>query len=303
MNLRRLQYFVAVCELKSFTMAAERLFIAQPSLSQQIKRLETDLKVTLLDRTAQGIRPTPAGRALLPVARDILAVVERAEQAVDDARTGRRGDLEVLTVRSVANAILPSGIAVWHERFPEVVLEIKDYPHATAMEAAFRDGEGDLAIGPRTGLSGADVASIGFEELVLVAGPDSGVSTDAPLSLADLKGHQWVLFDKENGLTRVIRTLCAAAGFEPLAAVWTMQVQAALELASSGVAVTLVPDNAVQGEYRRFARSLTPPIYREICAYSRPGSRYMSDAYVDILCRAQSQLLVRADLPQSCSLT
>ncbi|WP_433623516.1 LysR family transcriptional regulator [Nocardia sp. CA-120079] len=303
MNLRRLQYFVAVCELESFTTAAERLFIAQPSLSQQIKRLETELKVPLLDRTPQGIRPTPAGRALLPVARDILAAVERAEHAVDDARTGQRGDLEVLTVRSVANGILPVGITVWHERFPEVVLEIKDYPHAKAMEAAFRDGEGDLAIGPRTGFSGAEVGTIGFEELVLVAGPDSGVSTDAPLSLADLKGHQWVLFDKEDGLTRVIRTLCAAAGFEPVAAVWTAQVQAALELASGGVAVTLVPDNAVRGEYRRFARSLTPPIYREICAYSRPGSRYLSDVYVDILCRAQSQLLARADLPQSCSLT
>ncbi|WP_281201789.1 LysR family transcriptional regulator substrate-binding protein [Nocardia anaemiae] len=233
----------------------------------------------------------------------MLLAVARAEQAVHDARTGQRGDLQVLTVRSVATGILPPGVAVWHERFPKVVLKIKDYPHVEAMEAAFRDGEGDLAIGPRMSFSSADMTSIGFEELILIAGPDSGLPTDAPLSLADLKARHWVLFDNENGLTRVIRRICASAGFEPLATVWTRQVETALELASSGVAVTLIPDNAVRGEYRRFARSLTPPVFREICAYSRPGSRYLTDAYIDILCRTQSQLSARADLPESCSLT
>ncbi|MGE0216493.1 LysR family transcriptional regulator [Mycolicibacterium sp.] len=302
MHLRQLEYFVTVCELESFTKAAERLFITQPSLSQQVKRLESDLKVTLLDRTARTARPTPAGRALLPIAREILAGAARAEQAVRDVRAGQRGDLEVLTVRSLATGILPPGVGLWHEKFPGVVLKINDYPHAEAMEAAFRDGVGDVAIGPRVGLTGTHTVSLGFEELVLIAGPLSGVHTDKALSLAELRDQQWVLFDSANGLTRIIRTLCAASGFEPLATVFTGQVETALELASNGVAVTLIPDNAVRGEHRRCARSLAPPVFREILAYSRPGSRSLSDVFVDIVRRAQPALLTRADLPRAHSL-
>jgi DNA-binding transcriptional LysR family regulator len=301
-HLRQLEYFVAVCESESFTKAAERLFITQPSLSQQVKRLEADLKVTLLDRTARSARPTPAGRALLPVAREVLASAARAEQVVRDVRAGERGDLEVLTVRSIATAILPPGVGLWHKRFPGVVLRISDHPHAEAMEAAFRDGAGDLAIGPRIDLSVTHTVSLGYEELVLIAGPLSGLHTDKPLALEDLKTQQWVLFDSANGLTRIIRTLCASAGFQPLATVFTGQVETALELASSGMAVTLIPNNAVRGNSRQHAKSLTPPVFREICAYSRPGTRSLSDAFIDTMLSAEPVLLSRAELPSAFSL-
>lgn len=297
MHLRQLEYFVAVSELESFTKAAEHLFVAQPSLSQQIRRLEASLKVTLLDRTPHGARLTAAGRVLLPAAREILAATARAEQAVRDVRTGQWGELQVLAPRSVATGILPPSVTQWHEAYPNVVLKIRDFPHVEAMEAAFRAGEGDIAVGPRMDYARAELSTLGFEEYVLIAGPATGFLAGTPVGLTDLRNEDWVLFTPEHGLTRIIRALCDAVGYEPVAKVWTGQVEAALEIASSGAGVTLVPDNVVRGEARSFSRSLSPRIYREIFAHTRPDANLFADAYADILCRSRLPLVAREDLP------
>src|SRR4051794_37858221 len=116
MNLRQLQYLLAIADEGSFTRAAEQLLVAQPSLSQQIKRLEQELGGPLLERLPTGVRLTAAGKAFLPEAR---AVVTHAERATRNARSAlglEAGELEVATVTSVAFGVLPPAFELWHAR-------------------------------------------------------------------------------------------------------------------------------------------------------------------------------------------
>ncbi|MFR9805211.1 LysR substrate-binding domain-containing protein [Pseudonocardia sp. RS010] len=297
MNLRQLHYFVTVCDCRSFTKAADHLLVSQPALSQQIRRLETDMRVVLLDRSPQGLRLTPAGRVLLPAARDILSSVARAEQAVHDVRTGRQGDLHVLAVRSIATGVLPRGVASWHESFPDVVLRIADFPHVEAMGSAFVDGDGDVAIGPRMSAPSTAVTSLGFEELVVVADDDHALLSRDVVGVADLSHESWILFDTAHGLTRSVIALCADHGFQPTVTVWTGHVETALGVAAGGGGVTIVPDNSVRGTYRDNVRSLHPPVYREIFAYSRPDRGPFTSAYVDTLRQTDVGLVAEAALP------
>src|SRR5438874_1468586 len=149
MNLRQLQYFVAIADEGSFSRAAERLFVAQPSLSQQIKSLEAELGGRLLERLPNGTRLTAAGKAFVADAR--LAVTHAAH-AARNARSAlglEAGELEVATVTSVAFGLLPPAFELWHTRYPATTLVLREFQHRKALDDAVRTGVGDIAVGPR----------------------------------------------------------------------------------------------------------------------------------------------------------
>src|SRR3954468_12896255 len=168
MNLRQLQYLVAIAEEGSFTRAAVRLLVAQPSLSQQIKSLEQELGGQLLERLATGVRLTAAGKALMPDAR--LAVTHAA-QAARSARSAlglETGELEVATVTSVAFGVLPPAFELWRPRHPATTLVLREYQHRRALEDAMRAGLGDIAVGPRPSRWTGPIVGLGWEEFVAV---------------------------------------------------------------------------------------------------------------------------------------
>src|SRR6476659_8891943 len=113
MNLRRLSSFLTLVEEGSFTRAARRLGIAQPSLSQQIRTLEAEVGGPLLERLPRGVRLTPAGRALLPEAQAAVRAAERAGAAARMALGLEAGELEVATLLSMAVGILPHAMGQW----------------------------------------------------------------------------------------------------------------------------------------------------------------------------------------------
>src|SRR5215212_6833174 len=115
-NLRQLEYWVAVVDTGSFTRAAAELHVSQPGLSQQIRALETEFGGQLLERLPRGIRLTAAGKAFLPEARATVLAAERAARVAREALSLRTGQLEIATVRSVAVGILPPAIRDLYER-------------------------------------------------------------------------------------------------------------------------------------------------------------------------------------------
>src|SRR5919201_4499343 len=119
MNLRQLASFLAVVEEGSFTRAARRLGIAQPSLSQQIRALESELGGPLIERLPRRIRLTAAGRALLPDAQAAVRASDRATSAARMALGLEAGELGGATLLSMASGILPQAIRRWHGRPPE----------------------------------------------------------------------------------------------------------------------------------------------------------------------------------------
>ena len=126
MELRHLRYFVAVAEELNFRRAAERLRLAQPALSAQIKSLEDELQLRLLERTTRSVNLTHAGRVFLDEARAVLSAAARAEQRVKKAEHGLVGTLRVGVIAPAANAWLAGILRGFHQRFPGVQLSLFD---------------------------------------------------------------------------------------------------------------------------------------------------------------------------------
>src|SRR5438105_510818 len=127
LNLRQLHFFLAVADEGSFTRAAERLFVAQPSLSQQIKSLEQELGGPLLERLPKGVRLTAAGKAFVTEARGAVTHAASARRSARSVFGLESGELEVATVTSVAFGVLPSAFRTWHERYPGTTIALRQY--------------------------------------------------------------------------------------------------------------------------------------------------------------------------------
>jgi DNA-binding transcriptional LysR family regulator len=288
MNLRQLEYFVAIADEGSFTRGAERLFVAQPSLSQQIKVLERELGGELFERLPNGVRLTAAGKAFLTDARLTLTHAAHAARSARSALGLEAGELEVATVTSVAFGVLPPAFELWHARYPGTTIMLREYQHRRALDDAVEDGIGDVAVGPRPPQWKGPVVGLGWEEFVIVMQrSDPLAGRRRPIELEELADRSWVLFGQEHGLTELVLDVCAAAGFAPHRTVQTGQVVAAAHLAAAGLGVTLLPSNVVPSGLNASVFRLKSPVVRELVAFGRREWTPIAQAFLDIL-QAQS---------------
>ena len=140
MELRQLRTFVAVAEELHFHRAAQRLYLAQPSVSQQIKTLESELGVQLFERNRRGVTLTAAGTALLEESRELLARAEHALAVVRAAGTGARGRLRLSLTRSLTGGIAGAIVSAYRERYPGRGARPRGRQHDDARPAAARGG-------------------------------------------------------------------------------------------------------------------------------------------------------------------
>jgi DNA-binding transcriptional LysR family regulator len=283
MDLRRLTSFLAVVEEGSFTRAARRLGIAQPSLSQQVRTLESEVGGPLLERLPRGIRLTAAGRALLPEAQAAVRAAERAGNAARMALGLEAGELEVATLLSMAVGILPRAIATWIERHPGIAIRMREYTHRTLLEDEVRSGVGDIALGPVPEDWDGPCEQLGLEELVVVLPASDPLAGAGSTPLAALADRKWILFQPGHGLTEVVEGACRRAGFQPRVAVRTTQVEAATRLAAAGLGPAMVPDNVVAPDLDPTVVRLDPPVVRELAAYTRSDWSPLASAFLDVL--------------------
>src|ERR687894_2316548 len=131
---RRIAYWLAVVEEGSFTRAALRMHVSQPSLSQQVRLLEQEVGGELLERLPRSVRLTAAGKAFLPHAQIAVRAVERAQQAARSALELETGELEISTVRSIAAGILPGPVQSWRPRRPGAFLLFPRVTHPPPPE-------------------------------------------------------------------------------------------------------------------------------------------------------------------------
>ncbi len=259
-----------MAEEGSFTVAATRLRISQPSLSQQVRALEGDLGATLLERTARGARLTAAGREFLPEARAMLAASLRGRLAVRQLHALQGGELEIATVRSLAVGVLPAVIGEFRARHPRVRIWLREFAHRERMNEAVLAGLSDIAVGPRPPDWQGQLLALGWEEFVLVLPEaDPLAAKGDPVNLRQLADREWVLYEPGHGLDDVVLFACAQAGFTPRPSLRTGQAEAAVRLAASGLGVALVPINLVPEHLKRSIRHLRQPIVRQLAAYTR----------------------------------
>ena len=283
MNLRHLESFLAIVEEGSFTRAARRLGIAQPSLSQQIRSLEAELGGELIERLPRGIRLTAAGKNFLPEAQAALRSVQRAGAAAKRALGLETGELEIATLLSMAVGILPGAITRLLERHPDLTIRMHEYTHRALLEENVRNGVGDVALGPVPLAWPGPVEPLGFEELVVVLPLGDPLAQREMVPLEALADRHWILFPPEHGLNDVVTSACRSAGFQPRVSVSTTQVEAAARLAAAGLGPAMVPGNAIAPGLPARVVRVDPPIARELAIYSRGEFSPIESAFVETL--------------------
>jgi DNA-binding transcriptional LysR family regulator len=243
MNFQRLRYFVVVAEELNFSRAAERLHMAQPPLSYQIKRLEEELGAQLFHRTKRSVRLTDAGRLLLVEARGLLVHAEQTASVVHRVGQGEVGRLSVGFVPSAANQILPPLLRTFGERFPSVELLLREVDPDRLLGSL---GDGRVDVGflylPFEADS-LDSRPVSREPFV-AALPDTHPLADEPrVTLEALAEEPFVLTPRyqEAGLRDKIVAHCRRAGFEPRVVQEAWLMQTTVSLVAGGIGVTLVP--------------------------------------------------------------
>jgi DNA-binding transcriptional LysR family regulator len=244
-ELRQLRYFVAVAEEHSFTRAADRLHIAQQSLSQQIRRLENQLGVTLFERSTRGVELTDVGAVLLGEARPVLAQAERVVETVRRAARGEPGQLRVGFLSSVANYVMPPIVRAFRERHPKVTLRTEDVTIA-ALVAGLREGRLDAGLS-RPPLVEDLESEVVLREPVAAVLPEGHPLADRDeLTLADLADEPWVLTPRASWPPwhRQYDEDFARAGYRPRVVERGTTPQNLLALVAAGVGVTRLPLSA-----------------------------------------------------------
>jgi DNA-binding transcriptional LysR family regulator len=282
-SYRRLAYWLAVVEEGSFTRAALRMHVSQPSLSQQIRALEQEVGGDLLERLPRSVRLTAAGKAFLPHAQAAVREVERAHQAARSALDLETGELEISTVRSIAAGLLPDLVQSWRQRHSETFVRLHEFTHRSLAEDSVRAGVGDLGIGPPPIDWSGPVRRLGWEEFLVVLPPEDPLASRQKLDLVELKERDWVMFESGNGLHDLVISACASAGFTPRHAVLTSQVETAARLAAAGVGPTLVPENVIPDGLDAALVRVDPPLGREVTVYAREQWGPLGGAFVDLM--------------------
>ncbi|KOV63957.1 LysR family transcriptional regulator [Streptomyces sp. MMG1121] len=249
MELRQLRYFVTVVEEAGFTRAAERLHLAQPGLSAQIRQLERELGQPLLDRSGRSVRPTEVGEAVLPYARAALAAVDGVRQTVEEYTGLLRGRVAVgLVPGTLAHAFDVAGqLADFHDAHPRVEVTLTE-DTSDRMLAGLRRGELDLAVigvADQALPPGVALHVVIDEPLVAAAAPGhpllleyDGADAVAP---AALRGHRLIGLPRGTGMRAVLERLCAEAGFRPDIAFEAATPDGLARLAARGLGVALLP--------------------------------------------------------------
>jgi DNA-binding transcriptional LysR family regulator len=281
-NLRQLEYFVAIAEERSLTRAAARLLVAQPSLSQQMRALESEIGVPLLERLPRGVRLTTAGERFLPEARASLEHADRARRSARMAWGLEDGALDIATIASVAAGWLPVALRRWQQLHPDVEITLREFMHRRSMDEAVREGYGDLAVGLVPGDWSGPVEHLGWEEFVVVLPEGDALLDRRAVALEELADRKWVHFAHEHGLAEVVDQCFAASGFAPRIAVRTSQLSPAPVLAAAGLGPALLPDTIVPESLRPLARPLKPRRARRIVAFARERSP-AARAFADVL--------------------
>jgi DNA-binding transcriptional LysR family regulator len=242
-ELRHLEYFLAVADNQSFTAAAKRLQVVQSGVSATIKALERELGAKLFVRGPTGVTLSPAGEALRPHARETLDAACAAKDAVNATLGDVRGTVTVGTLTSISLIDIPTLLADFHARHPEVVVHLRTASAGSAgLFQQLRDGDLDVAFlacsgAPPPDLHARLVASV---PLLLVVPADHRLAQRDSVPLADLAGMSFVDGPPGYGNRAVVDNAFAAAGVERTVAVEIADIGTAAAYIRNGLGIGIL---------------------------------------------------------------
>ncbi|MBE9515453.1 MAG: DNA-binding transcriptional regulator OxyR [Proteobacteria bacterium] len=277
MNLRELEYLLAVDEERHFHKAAERCFVSQPTLSGQLKKLEQELGVLLVERSTRQVVMTDVGRAVAEEARQVLAGVRQIKDLAATYHDPMVGELHVGLIPTVAPYLLPNIMSGMKKEFPNLSLWLHEQQTSVLLKM-LRQAELDMLI------LALPVETDEFSELALYREPfQLAVSKSEPLasqdviSLSDLGEHEMLLLEEGHCLRNQVLDVCFMAGATENASFHATSLETLRYMVGEGMGMTLMPELAVPDktsskdliQYLRFS---DPMPGREIGILYRKGS-------------------------------
>jgi DNA-binding transcriptional LysR family regulator len=262
MTLQQLLYFVAVAETRHFTRAAERVHVAQPSLSKQVQTLESELGAPLFGRARGHITLTPAGEALLPIAKRILSDVDIARLEVGELVGLHRGRVRLGATPSLCVAVLADVLRRFHDAYPGIRLRVQESGSRDLTQSLLA-GDLDLAlvILPPQGADPALTTTPLLRESLVIASAADGRHTPRrdPARLSALRDTQLVMFREGYDLRETTLQACRQAGFEPTLAVEGGEMDAVLRFVEADLGAAVVPSMVLADRPQLHATTLAAP--------------------------------------------
>jgi DNA-binding transcriptional LysR family regulator len=288
-ELRHLRDFVAVADELSFTRAAKKLHVAQPSLTQQIQLLERELGVRLLNRIKGRVSLTEAGKVFLADSRRVIALSEDSVRAVQHFNRSETKQLKIGYVASLHYHLLPATLAAFQRAYPEVALNLFDMTCAQQLEA-LEANKIDLGfIGLRESLAGTNLQAeaVAFYEILVALPKAHPLSKKPKINLKELESHFFVGMSERNypGWGEWMRRIVSEAGFTPRTLQEADGPLAVLAFVAAGLGAALLPEQVKLLAHPGVAfRPLKPVIKVESCiAWRSENTSKPLDRYVDML--------------------
>ncbi|MFC5744378.1 LysR family transcriptional regulator [Actinomadura rugatobispora] len=266
MDLQQLEYFLAVVDHRGVNAAAASLGVAQPTISQALRKLERELGAELFHRIGRGLVPTSAGHALVGPARRVLRDVVTAEGALADTGGRPRGRLDIIAIPAFSAGPLPRLVGAFRREYPMVSVRIGDLSDETAVASLLRDGHCEIVVCHLPYPEGATlrVLELGVQEWWLAFPPGSAVPPDDPLPLAALPDVPLVIVPRGGSQAGEIEQAIAAAGRAARVAAVVRGREARLPFVLAGVGGTFLERSQAEAARARGAvvRAVEPRISR-----------------------------------------
>jgi DNA-binding transcriptional LysR family regulator len=278
MEIRQLRYLVALAEERHFTRAAAREHIAQPALSQQIRRLEDEAGVALVERTTRHVALTGAGELLVARARRILAELDAARGELEALRGVRTGHLTIGVTHTMGPVDVSLLLALFRQRHPAVELTVREETsddlaqmvRVDAIDLAF------LSVTERIKSHGLALHQLVSEELVVILPRGHRLARRRTLRMRELAEEEFVSFREGARLRELLVTAGQQAGFQPRVTLESNDSQRVRRLVSRGLGVAILPrsDAVGPGAGVAVARLVDPSLTRDITLAWRAGRRH-----------------------------
>lgn len=241
LTIRQLELFAQASRCSTFSEAAEKLHISQPALSVAIRKIETELGVTLFERTTRHLALTADGRQLAAVADDLIRDFRVALQGVASRAAGLHGRLAIAVLPSIAASILPHALHSLQRKYPGIDVALFDVMHDRAVRMV-EDGVADFAVTTRTAEGGLLVYDvIGADRIHLVCRNDHPLAGKGPLPWRALDGHPYVAMAGSTSVRRLADAVLLQADFSLRPRYEVEQIASAIALVSAGLGVTALP--------------------------------------------------------------
>jgi LysR family transcriptional regulator, transcription activator of glutamate synthase operon len=278
MELRQLRYLVALAEERHFTRAAAREHIAQPALSQQIRRLEQEVGLALVERTTRRVAMTEAGEVLLARARRILAEVDAANDELQSLSGVQTGHVIVGTIHTMGPIDLSVALGVFHQRHPGVELTVRDQSSEELAEM-LRVDELDLAflsVTERIESHGLGLHQLVSEELVAIVPHGHALGHRRRVRMAELADQRFITYREGARLRELLESAGHEAGFEPRVALESNESDLIRRLVARGLGIAILPrsDAARAGPELSVLALVEPALRRDITLAWRAGRRH-----------------------------